>query len=139
MCFKFTGGQYNVIDLESAANIYIARGGKKVFGTIEDFEIVNGKPTAVNVNVMKFIPDGPNDNNPNSFKIEDLKQIETYSLDFGIDVAALAPPNFTSYNMYYMPRIDESFIKNYDYKNLYYDFIIGSEGQLKIVLGHYIP
>ncbi len=136
--FTFIGGPYNIINMQSTANMYIAGGGKKVFGTIEGFEIIDGKPVAVKVNVMKFIPDGPNDNNPNGYNIEDLNYIETYSLDFGVNVAALVPPNYTSYKMYYMMRLDESFIKNYDYKNLYYDFIIGSDGQLKIVLGHYI-
>lgn len=73
--FKFAGGSYNVIDMES---------------------------TAVNVNVMEFIPDGPNDNSPNVFIIENLKYTETYSLGFGVNVAALVPPNYTTYNSYYM-------------------------------------
>lgn len=139
MSFKFTGGPFNVIDLESTANLYIARGCKKVFGTIDSFEVENGEPTAVIVNVMEFIPDGPNDNNPNGFRIEDLKYTQTYTLEQGVNVAALAPPNYTSYEMYYMPLLDENFINNYDYKNLFFDFIVGSDGNLLVVLGHYIP
>ncbi|HCS10372.1 MAG TPA: hypothetical protein DIV40_02840 [Clostridiales bacterium] len=139
MSFKFTGGPYNVIDLESTANLYIAQGYKKVFGMIDSFEIENENPTAVIVNVMEFIPDGPNDNNPNGYRIEDLKYKETYTLEHGVNVAALAPPNYTSYEMYYMPLLDENFINNYDYKYFYFDFIVGSDGNLLVVLGHYIP
>ena len=137
--FKFTGGPFNVIDLQSTANLYIAQSCKKVFGTIDSFEIENGKPIAVTVNVMEFIPDSPNDNNPNGFRIEDLKYTETYTLEQGVNVAALAPPNYNSYEMYYMPLLDENFINNYDYKYFYFDFIVGSDGNLLVVLGHYIP
>lgn len=139
MSFKFTGGPFNVVDLESTANLYITQGYKKVFGTIDSFEIENGNPTAVIVNVMEFIPDGPNDNNPNGYRIEDLKYTETYTLEHGVNVAALAPPNYNSYEMYYMPLLDESFINSYDYKNFFFDFIVGSDGNLLLVLGHYIP
>ena len=137
--FYFAGGPFNVIDLESAANLYIAQGCKKVFGAIDSFEIENGKPVAVIVNVMEFIPDGPNDNNPNGFRIEDLKYTETYIIEHGVNVAALAPPNYNSYEMYYMPMLDENFVNNYDYKNLFFDFIVGNDGKLLVVLGHYIP
>ena len=139
MSFKFTGGPYNVIDLQSTANLYIAQGCKKVFGTIDSLEIENGNPTALIVNVMEFIPDGPDDNNPNGFRIEDLKYREIYTLEQGVNVAALAPPNFTSYEMYYMPLLDENFINNYDYKNFFFDFIVGNDGNLLVLLGHYIP
>lgn len=139
MSFKFTGGPFNVIDLQSTANLYIAKGCRNVFGMIDSFETENGNPRAVIVNVMELIPDGPDDNNPNGFRIENLKYTETYTLDHGVNVAALAPPNYNSYEMYYMPLLDENFIKNYDYKNYYFDFIVGSDGNLLVVLGHYIP
>jgi beta-lactamase regulating signal transducer with metallopeptidase domain len=138
--FKFAGGPFNVIDLESVANLYIAGGCRKVFGTIDSFIVDNGRPVAVTVNVMKFIPDdGPDDNNPNGFRIEDLKYTESYIIEHGVNVAALAPPNYNSYEMYYMPLLDENFVKNYDYKNLFFDFILGNDGKLLVVLGHYIP
>ena len=139
MSFKFTGGPFNVIDLQSTANLYIAKGCRNVFGMIDSFETENGNPRAVIVNVMELIPDGPDDNNPNGFRIENLKYTETYTLDHGVNVAALAPPNYNSYEMYYMPLLDENFIKNYDYKNYFFDFIVGSDGNLLVVLGHYIP
>lgn len=138
--FKFAGGPFNVIDLESVANLYIAGGCRKVFGTIDSFIVDNGRPVAVTVNVMKFMPDdGPDDNNPNGFRIEDLKYTESYIIEHGVNVAALAPPNYNSYEMYYMPLLDENFVKNYDYKNLFFDFILGNDGKLLVVLGHYIP
>lgn len=145
--FKFTGGPFNVVDLESAANLYLAKGCKKVFGTIDSFELENGKLRALIVNVMEFIPDGPSDKNPNGFRIEDLKYREAYTLDQAVNVAPLAPPNYTSYSMYYLPLLDENFINTYDYKNMYtydyknmyFDFIVGDRGNLLVVLGHYIP
>lgn len=96
---------------------------------------------------MEFIPDGPGDKNPNGFRIEDLKYREAYTLDQAVNVAPLAPPNYTSYSMYYLPLLDENFINTYDYKNMYtydyknmyFDFIVGDRGNLLVVLGHYIP
>ena len=95
---------------------------------------------AVKVKVMKFIPDGPEDNNPNGFRIEDLHQIRTYPLDFGVRIAPFVAPNYHTYGMYEMPLLDETFIQKYrNYQDFYYDFIVGKDGQLKIILGHYIP
>ena len=131
---------FNVVDLLSTAEEYLARGGERVFGQIDGFTMKNGKPVAVKVKLMKFIPDGPEENNPNGFHIEDLNQTETYALDFGVRVAPLAAPNYTTYGIYEMPLLDEAFIKNYgNYKDFYYDFILGGDGELKIVLGHYVP
>ena len=138
--FQFAGGPYNVVDLLTAAEQYIVGGGERVFGRIDGFDMKNGNPVAVHVKVMKFIPDGPGDNNPNGFYIEDLKRTETYSLNFGVRVAPLIAPNHNTYGIYEMPLLDEVFIKNYkNYKAYYYDFIIGGDGQLKIILGHYVP
>ena len=137
--FEFKAGPYNVVDLQYAAEQYLARGGKKVFGTIEDFQMENGKPVAVRVNVMKFLTDNPNNEYPDGFRIEDLNKIETYPLD-GVHIVPFAAPNYNTYGLYEMPLLDETFINNYkNYKHFYYDFIIGSDGQLKIVLGHYVP
>lgn len=136
--FKFKAGPYNVLDLHYAAEQYLAGGGKKIFGTIADFQMENGKSVAVHVNVMKWLTDKPNDY-PNGFRIEDLKQTETFPLD-GVHIAPLAAPHYNTYSIYEMPLLDDTFISNYKNKyQLYYDFIIGSDGQLKIVLGHYVP
>jgi len=89
---------------------------------------------------MKFIPDGPGDDNPNGFLIEDLNQTKTYTLDWGVHIVPLVAPNHHTYGIYEMPLLDETFINNYpDYGQFFYDFIIGSDGQLKFVLGRYIP
>lgn len=138
--FQFVGGPYNVVDLLTAAEQYVARGGERIFGQIAGFKMENGKPVAIHVKVMKFIPDGPRDNNPNGFHIEDLKQTKTYTWDSGVKIVPLIAPNHHTYGIYEMPLLDETFIKNYpNYGQFFYDFIIGSDGQLKIVLGRYVP
>ena len=138
--FEFVEGPFNIVDLQSNALQYLAKGGRKIFGTIQDFEFENGKPVAVRVNVMKFLSVGENSDYPNGFTIEDLKQTESYPLDFGVNIAPLVPPDYNSYGMYEMPVLDENYIKKYEnYKDFYYDFIIGNDGQLKIILGHYVP
>src|SRR5690606_31848431 len=40
--FKFVSGPFNVVDLQTQGEQYLARGGKKVFGKIEDFEMEKG-------------------------------------------------------------------------------------------------
>lgn len=137
--FKFAAGPYNVVDLQYTAQQYLVGGGKKVFGTIKGFQMENGKPVAVRVNVMKFVTDNKNNEYPNGFQIKDLNQNEIYPLD-GVHIAPLVAPNYNTYGVYEMPLLDETFITNYkNYKHFYYDFIIGSDGQLKLVLGHYVP
>lgn len=138
--FQFVGGPFNVVDLLTAAEQYVARGGERIFGQIAGVKMKNGKPAAVHVKIMKFIPDGPGDNNPNGFHIEDLNQTKTYTCDSGVKIAPLIAPNHHTYGIYEMPLLDETFIKKYpDHGQFFYDFIIGGDGQLKIVLGHYIP
>ncbi len=136
--FKFTNGNFNIVDLQSNAEIYLAHDGKKIFGMIDDFDIIDNRLIAVRVKVMKFKPDEFEGQNPNGFSIEDLNTIETYPID-SANIAPLAPPGNSSYSMYYMPILDVDFIKKYDYKNYFYDFIIDADGELKIVFGHYVP
>ncbi len=138
--FSFVNGPFNIFDLQTQGKQYLAQGGKKVFGRIEDFEMENGEPVTVKINVMEFIPDGIDDNNPNGFRIEDLDKIETYPLDIGAMVVPLVPPGNNSFKLYEMPLLDSDFIKKYDnYKYFYYDFIIGSDGKVKSVFGRYVP
>jgi hypothetical protein len=138
--FSFVNGPFNIFDLQTQGKQYLAQGGKKVFGRIEDFEMENGEPVTVKINVMEFIPDGIDDNNPNGFRIEDLDKIETYPLDIGARVVPLVPPGNNSFKLYEMPLLDSDFIKKYDnYKYFYYDFIIGSDGKVKSVFGRYVP
>ena len=44
---------------------------------------------AVRVKVMKFIPDGSDEENPNGFRIEDLHQTETYPWNFKAEILLL--------------------------------------------------
>ena len=61
-------------------------------------------------------------------------------LGFGVTVGPLVAPNYNNYSTYKMPLLDENFIKDYeDFRNYYYNFIIGRDEQLKVVLGFYIP
>ena len=76
----------------------------------------NGEPVTVKINVMEFIPDGIDDNNPNGFRIEDLDKIETYPLDIGAMVVPLVPPGNNSFKLYEMPLLDSDFIKKDNYK-----------------------
>ncbi|MGI6712526.1 MAG: M56 family metallopeptidase [Bacillota bacterium] len=139
--FKFKNDSpFNIVDFESTAEEYLARGGKRIFGQIDSFKMENGNPVAVQVKILKFIPDGPKDNNPNGFHIENLNKTETYSLNSGVHIAPLIAPNYNTYGTYEMPLLDKEFIKNYsNYKDFYYDFITSKDGELQIVLGHYIP
>ena len=77
---------------------------------------------------------------PNGFQIRDLHQSETYSFDFGVNIAPLTAPNYNTYGAYELSILNESLIeKDTNYKDFYYDFIIASDGQLKIILAHSIP
>ena len=139
--FLFTDGPYNVVDLQFTAGLYLGGGGKKIFGKIEDIHMENGVPMAINIKVMEFISDGPDgEKNPNGFHIKDLNKIEGYSLESSVLVAPLVAPNYNTYGTYGIYPLDEVFIESYEHlKDFFYDFIIGKDGQLKIILGHYVP
>jgi hypothetical protein len=136
--FKFVGGPFNVIDLQSYAIQYLSSGGKKVFGTIEDFVFNNDRPVAVRINAMQLLPNDSNEEYPNGYNVKDLNKIETYSLDFGVYIAPLVAPGYNTYGIYDINIIDQDFMeKHKNYKEFYYDFVIGSDGQMKIVLGRF--
>lgn len=140
--FVIIGGPSTVVDLQTDAQRYLDNGGRKIFGQIKDFEFEKGNdlPVAIIINVMEFIPDGPDDNNPNGFSIKDLNKSEKYSADSGVSIVPLIAPNYNSYGIYGIYLLEEAFIENYEHlKDFYYDFIVGSDEQLKFVLGHYIP
>lgn len=134
---EFVGGPFNVIDLQSNAIQYISSGGKKVFGTIEGFDFSKDRPVAVRINVMQLMSSDSSEAY-NDYTFEDLDKIETYTLDFGVNVAPLVAPGYNTCGIYDIETINEDFIKNQEnYKDIYYDFIIGSDGQLKIILGRF--
>ncbi|MCE5196157.1 MAG: M56 family metallopeptidase [Negativicutes bacterium] len=135
--FVFTGGPFNVLDLQYNALQYLARDGQKSFGKIVGLIQENGKATAVQVNVMEFLID---ETAPNGYQIRDLQRSETYSLEFGVPIVPLVAPNYNTYGTYELPILDQSFVEKYtNYKDYYYDFILASDGQLKIILAHYVP
>ena len=45
--FKFEGGPLNIVGLQSNAEEYLARGGKKIFGQIQALKMKNGNLVAV--------------------------------------------------------------------------------------------
>lgn len=138
--FVMTGGFYNIVDLQTDAQRYLDGGGKKVFGKIESFEVEDEYPVAVQINVMDFIPDGPDDNNPNGFYIKDLNKRERYPADSGVSIAPLIAPNYNTYGVYEIFPLDQTFIESQQLlKDSFYYFIIGRDGQLKIMLQQYIP
>lgn len=123
--FVFASGSYTVIDLQTDAQRYLDGGGKKIFGQIEDFEMEDGIPIAVQIKVMELIPDDSNDNNSNGFHIKDLNKTERYSMENGVSIAPLIAPNYNNYGIYKTHPLDEIFIESYEYlKDFYYDFII---------------
>ena len=133
----FVGGPFNVIDLQSNAMQYLSRGGKKVFGTIEDFDFSKDRTVAVRINVIQLLSSDSSEEY-SGYTFEDLDKIETYTLDFEVNVAPLVAPGYNTYGIYDIEKINEEFIKNQEnYKGFYYDFIIGSDEQLKMILGRF--
>lgn len=138
--FKFVKGPLNTVDLMTNGLQYLALGGKRVFGTIDGFEMENGEPVAVRVNTMEtiLVSDYGIDRVLKA-SIQNLNKTETYPLDMGTKVVPLASPNNSTYGLYEMPLLDSEFTKNADnYKGIFYIFIIGSEGRVKIVLEQYL-
>ena len=135
---QFANGPFNVIDLQSYAIQYLSSGGKNVFGTIEDFVFVKDKLVAVRINVMQLLSSDSSEESPNFNTIEDLNKVETYSLDHGVSIAPLVAPSYNTYGVYDIKSIDQDFINNDNFKDFFYDFIIGSDGQIKIILGRFV-
>lgn len=137
LTFDFIPSPYTVVDVQTAASEYLNGGGKKVFGQIDDIDIVDGQPQRISIRTMEFIVD---DGLDTGFAINDLNAKEDYSLEGGVLIAPLMPPNYNMFGPYDMYILDNEFIQSYEYLNdLYYDFIIGSDGQLKIIMGFYLP
>lgn len=138
--FRFVEGPFTVVDLLSNAERYLALGGTRVFGKIEGFDTQDGTPVAVRVRVMRLVGGEAGGEPADRPRIEDLNEIRTYPLDFGVYIAPLVPPHYRTYGTYEMFLLDEDFIERHpDYDEFFYDFIVGRAGDLKIVLGHYVP
>lgn len=138
--FKFTGGPFTVVDLLSNAELYLSLGGTKVFGKIEGFDMRDGELVAVRVRAMRLVEEDAGGEPAGRLLIEDLNEVHTYPLDFGAYIAPLVAPHYQTYGTYEMFPLDEDFIRGHPgFDDFFYDFIVGRDGQLKIVLGHYVP
>ena len=138
--FKFVGGPFTVVDLQSNAGAYLAQGGRKVFGTIDSFEMEGTRPVGIRVKVMDFITGEAAAEEPNGFRIEDLGRTETWGLEFGVRLMPLAPPDFNAPALYGMPLVEEAVAEGDPcLESGYFDFIIGADNQLKIILQRYVP
>lgn len=138
--FKFVEGPFTVVDLLSNAQYYLALGGTKVFGKIEGFDTQDGKLVAVRVRAMRLVGEEAGGEPADRPRIEDLNEIRTYPLDFGVYIAPLVPPHYRTYGTYEIFLLDEDFIARHPgYDDFFYDFIAGRDGNLKMVLGHYVP
>ncbi|MGZ9583826.1 M56 family metallopeptidase [Paenibacillus marinisediminis] len=147
--FEFRGGAHSVIDMQSHAALYVQMGAEKLFGMIKGFNMQDGKPVSVNIDLMKFIPDtdATINKNPNGFRIENLNEIRTVDVQPGCQVAPLI--DHVGYGLYSIPSL-ESWIDDKgqltgeyasftdDFTQTYYDFIV-QNGAVVQIFGHYIP
>lgn len=137
LTFDFIPSHYTILDVQTAAREYLDGGGKKLFGQIEAIDMVDGEPKAITIKVKEFITGASLDT---GFTINDLGIEEEYSLEDGVLITPLMPPNYNSFGVYGIYNMDGDFIQSYEYlDDFHYDFIIGSDGKLKIILGFYLP
>ena len=129
--FEWTNGYFTVIDLMSNANIYVERGGKRLFGKIENLTAEDSGPISVEVILSERIAD---DQSPTGYRFEDLNETKTLTADWIPNVVPLAPPDYTTYGRYDIYLLDTTFIEAHpDYKDFYYEFILDSGGNLTIL------
>ncbi|MGZ9585168.1 M56 family metallopeptidase [Paenibacillus marinisediminis] len=147
--FEFRGGAHSVIEMQSNAARYVQMGAEKWFGMIKGFNMQDGEPVSVNIELMKFIPDtdATVNKNPNGFRIENLNEIRTVDVQPGCEVAPLI--DNVSYGLYTTPNIgiwiddqgqlaSEYASSTDDFSNTYFDFIV-QNGAVVQIFGHYIP
>ena len=129
--FEWTDGYFTVIDLMSNANIYVERGGTRLFGKIENVTIEDSGPISVEVTLSERIAD---DQSPSGYRFEDLNETKTLTADWIPNIVPLAPPDYTTYGRYDIYLLDTTFIEAHpDYKDFYYEFILDSGGNLTIL------
>ena len=137
--FQFVGGPYNTVDVRSAAASYLEKGATKLFGQIKGYELKDGEPTIIKIRLMEYISGAEAASEPNGFKIKDTWRTRYYPLETGAAVLVLSPPNYNTYALYEMPTLDGTFAAEESNLNYYYDFILGTDGRIKMVLARYIP
>lgn len=138
---RFTAdGPYNTVDFRTDALEYVQKGGQKIFGQIVEIFMSYGKPTAVKVNVLELVRGEEAANEPDGLLIKDTGKIRVYSLDPSCRVLPLIGPNYNRYGLYEMPLIEAEFSAEYpNYKESYYDFVLGSDWKVKTMIEHYLP
>jgi hypothetical protein len=144
--FQFLDGPYNVVDMQTAADTYVSQGGQMFYGTIDGFEMVDGKLNALRINVVEYIegdpdePGTPEGKFANGYDIVPSHQITCPVGEVGVSVIPLVGPNFNTYGIYDAIMIDESFIQDFDKRyNRLYKFHIGADGEIKILEEQYLP
>lgn len=138
LTFEFTPPPYTILDVETAAVDYLDGGGNKLYGQIQDMELVDGEPKSITIDLKEFIVD--ENSQTGGFYIEDLGVKEEYSLENGVLIVSFTSPNYASFDAYGMDILDSQFIEEYEHlEDMFYNFIIGADGQLKIIMGSYVP
>lgn len=133
--------------MQSQAVRYLQSGAEKWFGMIKSFNMEDGIPVSVNIELMKFIPDTESTvpENPNGFRIEKLNEIRTINVHPGCEVAPLI--DGVNNGLYTMPSIEywvdekgqltEDYASS-DFASSYYDFIV-KDNSIVQIFGKYVP
>jgi hypothetical protein len=115
----------------SNANIYVERGGTRLFGKIENVDVKDPGQVSVEVKLSERVPD---DKSPSGYQFEDLNEMRTLTADWIPNIVPLMPPDYVTYGRYDIHLLDSTFIEaNPDYKDFYYEFILDSGGKLVIL------
>lgn len=129
--FELADGYFTVIDLMSNANIYVERGGTRLFGKIENVDVKDSGQVSIEVRLSEQVPD---DQSPSGYRFEDLNETQTLTADWIPSIAPLKPPDYVTYGRYDIYLLDSTFIEAHpDYKDFYYEFILDSGGKLVIL------
>ena len=79
------------------------------------------------------------DETPNGFRIETLPEVPAeYPVASGATVLLLVPPHYTSHGVDFMPSLKD-FVVNYNYRDYFYNYIAGADGEIKMILQSYVP
>jgi beta-lactamase regulating signal transducer with metallopeptidase domain len=129
--FELADGYFTVIDLMSNANIYVERGGTRLFGKIENVDVKDSGQVSIEVRLSEQVPD---DQSPSGYRFEDLNETQTLTADWIPNIVPLMPPDYVTYGRYDIYLLDSTFIEAHpDYKDFYYEFILDSGGKLVIL------
>jgi hypothetical protein len=135
--FKFLGGPNTSIDIKTRAQQYYQYGGKKVFGKIKEIVQENGNIIGIKIEEFQFSQDKETEDE--SVPVKMFNEPLEYSVNgSGNNVIILTPPDYTRHSRYGFITLD-NLIDNYKFQDYYFDFIIGSDEEIKIIIEKYIP